>query len=574
MAKNKIPLSELHPNLVKEFLTSDNNGSQLDDYTAASKSKVWWKCVEGHLWQANLDNRIRMKSGCPYCSGLRPTLETCFATTNKEELKLWDAEKNLPLTPYEIKAKTNKKLWWKCDKGHSWQAPPSRITNGGRCPYCSNRLIAEENSIKTTHPELLNEWDYEKNISVFPESITSGSSKKVWWKCCKGHSWQTSTNHRIAGKTNCPYCSNQKVGLDNNLLFKYPKIVLEWDYDKNNSNKPNEIAYGSNKRIHWKCIRGHTWIASISARTKSGTNCPYCNPNLSKLELRIFSELIYFFPDTERQKKIWGKEFDISNNKFQFCIEVDGYPWHLNKEEKDLKKNDLCKKNDYLLIRVRDEKLKKLGNHNIFYKESKSKNHLNTIKNIIQILLDQLHLDKILTIQLSTYKNRTEFINSNYYLQLLSDLPGPGKDKSIDVTNPDIAKEFHPTKNGLLLSNMLSIGSGMKLWWQCNNGHEWQAYVYARKNGGCPYCSNLKVNDSNSLQTLFPEVAKEWHPTKNNDLTPNDFVYGSGKKVWWKCSEGHEWYRSIEKRTNYKRGCPYCAGRLLPDTSKYPEDNK
>jgi len=120
----------------------------------------------------------------------------------------------------------------------------------------------------------------------------------------------------------------------------------------------------------------------------------------------------------------------------------------------------------------------------------------------------------------------------------------------------------------------LSIGSGMKLWWQCNNGHEWQAYVYARKNGGCPYCSNLKVNDSNSLQTLFPEVAKEWHPTKNNDLTPNDFVYGSGKKVWWKCSEGHEWYRSIEKRTNYKRGCPYCAGRLLPDTSKYPEDNK
>ena len=61
----------------------------------------------------------------------------------------------------------------------------------------------------------------------------------------------------------------------------------------------------------------------------------------------------------------------------------------------------------------------------------------------------------------------------------------------------------------------------------------------------------------------YPELVKEWHPTKNGDLTPEDFTYGSGKKVWWLCPKGHEWETKINKRTRKDKptGCPNCSGK-------------
>jgi hypothetical protein len=570
MIDHKKNISDLYPHLVEEFLNEKNEGASIDDFTPSSNTKVWWQCNKGHQWQTRVSHRTKSKSGCPYCSSLYPTLETCLSATNPEVVNLWDLEKNYPLTVFEIKPKSSKKVWWKCELGHSWHASPATLTRGHRCPYCSNRLISEEKSITATNPKLLKEWDYERNKVFTPSDTSSNSGRKIWWKCEKGHSWQTSPNKRTQG-TNCPYCTNQKTSDENNLLIKFPIIASEWDYEKNGNLNPEDVVFGSNKKIHWICNRKHSWQTSISHRTTRGTNCPFCNPNLSKLELRVFSELSYFFPNMERQKKIWGKEFDISNEEYKFCIEVDGYPWHKDKNLKDEIKNKLCDQNNYLLIRIRDSRLEALGKNNIFYKESKSENHLNTVKKVIEILVNHLDSDDVVNVTLRKYAKAKEFANEITYNKLISELPGPGKDKSLDVTHPLISKQFHPTKNGKLLPTMISIGSGMKLWWQCEKGHEWEAYVYARTKGGCPHCSNFKVNSENSLQSRFPLIAEEWHPVKNGNLTPNDFVAGSGKKVWWQCKNGHEWYRSIERRTNYKRGCPYCAGRLLPDLSKYPK---
>ena len=47
------------------------------------------------------------------------------------------------------------------------------------------------------------------------------------------------------------------------------------------------------------------------------------------------------------------------------------------------------------------------------------------------------------------------------------------------------------------------------------------------------------------------ELLEEWHPTKNANLTPHNVTYGSKKKVWWICKNGHEWQASICDR---KRG--------------------
>lgn len=128
----------------------------------------------------------------------------------------------------------------------------------------------------------------------------------------------------------------------------------------------------------------------------------------------------------------------------------------------------------------------------------------------------------------------------------------------LSILFPDIAFEWHPTKNGYLTSYDVSYSSNEKAWWICKEGHEWDATIDSRVRGNsCSYCSGQRVSDRNRLSLHYPEIASEWHPTKNGNLTPDDVSYGMTKKVWWICEEGHEWEASISHRTNGAR-CPKC----------------
>jgi predicted pyridoxine 5'-phosphate oxidase superfamily flavin-nucleotide-binding protein len=139
------------------------------------------------------------------------------------------------------------------------------------------------------------------------------------------------------------------------------------------------------------------------------------------------------------------------------------------------------------------------------------------------------------------------------------------KYNNLQISNPSLAKEWHPTKNDSLTPRDVTAGSGKKVWWQCAKGHEWPALVNGRSQGrGCPYCSGKKVNDENCLQALNPSLAKEWHPTKNDSLTPRDVTVGSEKKVWWQCAKGHEWPALVSSRSKGSF-CPYCSGSEATD---------
>ena len=113
---------------------------------------------------------------------------------------------------------------------------------------------------------------------------------------------------------------------------------------------------------------------------------------------------------------------------------------------------------------------------------------------------------------------------------------------NLQVKNPALAKEWHPTKNNNLTPIDVTPNTGRKVWWICRKGHEWQAAIaYRNIGGGCPYCAGRSVCDDNCLQTLNPTLAKEWHPKKNDNLRPRDVMPGSQKRVWWICDKGHEW---------------------------------
>ena len=144
--------------------------------------------------------------------------------------------------------------------------------------------------------------------------------------------------------------------------------------------------------------------------------------------------------------------------------------------------------------------------------------------------------------------------------------------KSLAEQHPELAKEWDSAKNGTLTPRDVTLGSGKKVWWKCDKGpdHEWDAIVGDRVRGnGCPVCRGFKVVLSNCLATLNPELAKQWHPTNNGELKPDEFTYGSGKKVWWLCQEGHSYDSVILNRTKKDKpsGCPYCSGQKVSDNT-------
>jgi len=66
--------------------------------------------------------------------------------------------------------------------------------------------------------------------------------------------------------------------------------------------------------------------------------------------------------------------------------------------------------------------------------------------------------------------------------------------------------------------------------------------------------------------TSYPHLVKQWHPTKNGELTPNNLTHGSGKKVWWLCPKSHSYDSTVANRTSKNpTGCPYCSGNKISE---------
>ncbi len=128
---------------------------------------------------------------------------------------------------------------------------------------------------------------------------------------------------------------------------------------------------------------------------------------------------------------------------------------------------------------------------------------------------------------------------------------------------------WHPVLNNTLQPDSVAPGSHRKVWWQCEQGHSWQAAVFSVVINGCdcPYCAGKKaIPGETDLQTLFPEIAKQMDVERNGDLDPREIAPSAHEKIWWRCELGHSWQAAPFSRTREKSsGCPYCTGRkVLP----------
>jgi hypothetical protein len=146
-----------------------------------------------------------------------------------------------------------------------------------------------------------------------------------------------------------------------------------------------------------------------------------------------------------------------------------------------------------------------------------------------------------------------------------SAVPEPGE--SLADLFPEVASQWHPSKNGDHQSRDVKPKSSRRAWWLCPAApdHEWEATVASRSSGrGCPFCApfnTLPSSTNNFGDHGPPEIVAEWDDAANGGLGPRDVTRRSHQKVWWRCdiADDHRWMAVVGSRAK-GHGCPFCRG--------------
>ncbi len=417
---------------------------------------------------------------------------------------------------------------------------------------------------------LMTEWDWEENekCNLDPRKLTLGSGKKANWICSNGHKWATSICCRVGRGTNCPYCSNKKVMSGyNDLQSQCPDLMVDWDYEANTID-PSMVAVKSNKVAAWVCPKGHHYNKAIYKRV-SGEGCPACSHALRT----SFPEQCFFFyikkvyPDAVNSyREIFdnGMELDIFIPSIKTGVEYDGVFWHtqsgLAREEK---KYQICKENHIRLFRIKEGSFSAFSDNadKIWFIPRKCDNHL--LDFYITDFLKHLTFWSVKLPDVNVTRDKSEILE--FKTLKLED--------SLLFLRPDIAKEWHPSKNGKLTPDLFIPGSAEIVWWLCPEcGNEWQASIVNRTKGhGCNICatSRRKATKKDTLLSKRGSIDKEWclldWDYEENEYGPDHYTNGSGEVVGWRCHKcGYKWKTPICDRTrDYRNGCPLCSGKVI-----------
>jgi hypothetical protein len=340
-------LATTHPELAAQWDFDKNAPLTPDQVIAGSSAVRHWICSNGHSFSISGNQRLfgykGKGRGCGICSGrnIAPGLNDLQASGHPI-LQEWHPEKNKPLLPSQITPKSTKRIWWLCQGcGHEWEASPNSRNKGEnwtKCPNCTGRihvrppqkLIRGVNDLATKHPQLVAEWDWDKNQDIDPVNLLEGANFNAHWICAKGHNFRQMVNSRTLRNYGCPFCSGQKVLTGfNDLATLGPDLCLEWNYALNPKHDPTTISVGSKARIWWRCSLGHDYPATIANRFYLRRGCPYCG---HRNILIGFNDLLSQHPDIAQE---WDFEKNFllpseimsgSNRKvFWVCAEGHGY---------------------------------------------------------------------------------------------------------------------------------------------------------------------------------------------------------------------------------------------------------
>lgn len=544
-----------NPQLMAEWDWDKNIGFSPEELSVGSQQKVWWIGICGHRWDAMIKDRTR-GYGCPICSGKRVVEGVNDLESNHPDIALqWDYVKNYPLCPNMVSQKSHKQMWWNCDQGHSYKSSVDNRTRGRGCPYCGNKIVTVgKNDLASQNPLLAKEYSPVNKLG--PDDVFINSHQKTWWICshCK-HEWEATVDSRNRGN-GCPACAS-----------------------RTQSSFPEQAVFFYIKSKHPDAIHRYT------------------NATLGKMEL------------------------DIYIPSLSIGIEYDGKHWHqgVRSTEREREKYKICKALGITLIRIKERK--EIEDDTADFTIISSDNLKESISKLMRwdlVVEDiDIHRDKFMImtnylsdlqtnsfaakhpkiaeewcyeknggltpdmfsefstqakfwwkcqkghIWQSTIAHRTSMGANCPYCSNRKLLIGYN-DFLTTNKNPQLLEEWEYELNEKeeIFPNSITEGSKTKVWWKCKRGHVWKTTISERKSGSsCPICCNHKILAGfNDLATTHPHLALEWNSERNAPLLPTMVSFGSNKKVWWKCKNGHEWQAMVLSRGR-GNGCPYCAGR-------------
>lgn len=549
-------LAQAFPDLALEWHARRNSPLTPTDIAPFSHRNVWWRCQKRHVWSATVTSRAR-GTGCPYCAGRLVTRATSLAGRYPSLCQQWHPTKNGALLASELSPGSKRKVWWLCKAGHEWLARVASRTAGRDCPYCSNRYVARDQSLAAQRPDLLAQWDREQNEAIDPFALAPGSNRKVWWKCRRGHQWLATVASRARRGSGCPYCAGKRADADSCLASLRPDLTGQWHPSRNRPLEPTDIGIGSNRRVWWRCDKGHQWQATVQSRCL-GTGCPYCSGrrttserSLAKLRPDLLEEW-----DRDRNPALDPNKMAASTLTPVWWRCSEGHRWQAPPGHRA--RGEGC---PYCAGRLtaRDRSFAAL----------------------YPGLLAEVHPERNAGLDLWSLAPaaRREIwwrcshghqwsarVNARTVGKTGCPACADRSPKGIPVFDryPELAAQWDVELNAGT-GEELTTGSKVKAWWRCPSepNHRWQARVQARARGtGCPYCAHRRSAPETCLAATGPDLASQWHPVLNGKLSPTDVLPGSSRKFWWACSAGHVWCASLRLRSR-GTGCPYCSGRLV-----------
>jgi len=546
-------LAVLRPDLAAEWHAVRNGDLAPGDVAPQSDRRVWWRCGHGHEWEARIQSRTR-GTGCPYCAGKRASKDRNLAALHPDLAGEWHRERNGDLTPADVVPGSGKPVWWRCHAGHEWAAPVTRRTRGAGCPFCSGQRPTAQRNLSVLHPELAAEWHPDRNGELSPADVTPGTGRRVWWRCALGHEWNARIMDRARRSQRCPYCAGRRPTPEHNLAVVRPDLAAEWHPERNGKLSPMDLLPKSNRRVWWRCSKGHVWLTAVVNRAQ-GTGCPVCadyGPKgvplaerapdlLDEWDVRLNggrgddvlagSHLQAWWRCRIERSHLWRAEVVAR-------VRGTGCPYCAGKLP-TLERNLAALRPD-LVAEWHPERNGDLSPADILPKSNRT----------VWWQCRSGHEWAVAPVDRSS--SGCPFCQGR--------LPTP--ERNLAVLHPAIAAQWHPDRNGGLLPTEVTPRTDMRAWWRCHAGHEWNTAIDDRtcRNAGCPYCAGNLPTPEHNLAALRPDLAEEWHPDRNGDLRPDQVAPLAHIPIWWRCSAGHEWRTKVAHRAT--AGCPYCAGRL------------
>ena len=406
------------------------------------------------------------------------------------------------------------------------------------------------------YENLMQEWNWDKNnqLGFFPDQITYGSTKRVWWKCEKEHEWEAQPNARTNRKYThgCPYCSNKKVLLGyNDLQTTNPELCKEWNYRRNGEFKPTDLVYGSRKKVWWECkICGHEWEATVDNRRR-GTGCPICakevialNGQQTRLQLRgsLEERRPELLPEWDYEANdILPSEITSGSNRKVGWICWKGHKWQdtISHRVNDGRCCPICNGEsktsfqEQAILYYFSQRTKVLNREIVYGKEIDV--YLPNLNVGIEYNSSYWHKDR-----LEKDDEKTMFFKGKG-ITILS--VSDGEINKVDGHHIVYCKDLSFAITSLF--NLVNIDP---------------PDINIQRDRISIYEQYVQIKKDNSLAVKKPELAAEWHPTKNGSLTPDMFDYSSNKIVWWQCREcGREWQQKINSRSSKDYKCKVCA---------------